>query len=150
MPYFGNFWYTLQKLLKNIENECVDRKVYKNILIYLCYMRVNSEQCSDLSEELEELFKALANINRLLLIYKMTSGEIEKVSVTEMARMMGLTQPAASQHLKVLKTARILIAEKRGNYIYYTFNHRAMINHKEKIDFLFQCVLTKCDSTQKR
>ena len=112
-------------------------------------MRINSEYCSDLSEELEELFKALGNINRLLLIYRMTSGEIKKVSVTEMAKMMGLTQPAASQHLKILKTARILTAEKRGNYIFYTFNQRAMINHKEKIDFLFSCVLTKCEKLEK-
>lgn len=113
-------------------------------------MRINSEKCCNLSEELEELFKALGNINRLLLIYKMTSGEIEKVSVTEMAKMMGLTQPAASQHLKILKTARILKAEKKGNYIYYTFNHRAVINHKEKIDFLFSCVLSKCNKLEKR
>ena len=112
-------------------------------------LRVNSEQCCDLSEELEELFKALGNINRLILIYKMTSGELEKVSVTQMAKMMGLTQPAASQHLKILKTARILTAERRGNYSYYTFNHSAMINHKEKIDFLFGCILTKCNKIEK-
>ncbi len=125
-------------------------KVYKYISIYLCYMlRINTEHCCDLSEELEELFKALANVNRLILIYRMTSGEVKKVSVTEMAKMMGLTQPAASQHLKILKTAKILNAEKRGNYIYYTFNKTAMINHKEKIDFLFSCVLTKCNEVQK-
>lgn len=112
-------------------------------------LRINSEHCCDLSEELEELFKALANVNRLLLIYRMTSGEVSKVSVTEMAKMMGLTQPAASQHLKILKTAKILNAEKKGNYIYYTFNKTAMVNHKEKIDFLFTCILTKCNEVQK-
>ncbi|WP_431063660.1 ArsR/SmtB family transcription factor [Methanobacterium sp.] len=109
---------------------------------------LNPEHCCDLSEELEELFKALGNINRLLLIYRMTSGEIEKISVTEMAHMIGLTQPAASQHLKILKTANILNAEKKGNYIYYTFNHSAMINHKKKIDFLFGCVLSKCEKNE--
>lgn len=107
--------------------------------------RINSKKCCDLSPQLEELFKALGNVNRLLLISRMTSGEIEKISVTEMAQMMGLTQPAASQHLKILKTARILTAEKRGNYIYYTFNHSEIIEHKEKIDFLFACVLSKCN-----
>lgn len=112
-------------------------------------LRIKSEYCCDLSEELEELFKALSNVNRLLLIYKMTSGEMDKVSVTQMASMMGLTQPAASQHLKILKTARILTAEKRGNYIYYTFNRTEMINHKEKIDFLFGCVLSKCNKIHK-
>jgi ArsR family transcriptional regulator, arsenate/arsenite/antimonite-responsive transcriptional repressor len=107
--------------------------------------KVNSEHCCDLSEELEELFKALGNINRLLLIYSLASGEVEKVNVTQMAQIMGLTQPAASQHLKVLKTAEILIANKQGNQIYYTFNQTALIKHKKKIDFLFGCVLTKCN-----
>jgi ArsR family transcriptional regulator, arsenate/arsenite/antimonite-responsive transcriptional repressor len=108
-------------------------------------LRINSEYDSELSEELEEVFKALANVNRLLLIYSLASGEVEKVSVTEMAKIMGLTQPAASQHLKVLKTVKILNAEKEGNYIYYTFNKSALLKHKKNIDFLFSCVLAKCD-----
>ncbi|MDO8870336.1 MAG: metalloregulator ArsR/SmtB family transcription factor [Methanobacteriaceae archaeon] len=113
-------------------------------------LRINSEYTCDISEELEELFKALGNINRLLLIYSLASGEIEAVNVSEMARMMGLTQPAASQHLKVLKTAKILNAEKQGNQIYYTFNQEALIKHKIKVDFLFGCVLTKCDCLEKK
>jgi Predicted transcriptional regulators len=112
-------------------------------------LRINSEYRSDLSEELEELFKALGNVNRLMLIYKLASGEMEKVSVTEMAKIMGLTQPAASQHLKILKTAKILNATKQGNYIYYTFNKSALINHKEKIDFLFGCLFLKCNKSEK-
>ncbi len=108
-------------------------------------LRVNSEYCCDLSQELEELFKALGNINRLLLVYFLTSGDIKKVNVTQMANKMGLTQPAASQHLKILKNANILKASKQGNQIYYTFNHSALVKHKKKIDFLFGCVLSKCE-----
>ncbi len=107
-------------------------------------LRINSQRCTDLSLELEELFKALGNINRLLLVYRLASGEMEQISVTEMARIMGLTQPAASQHLKILKTAKILDSNKQGNHIYYTFNENALINHKEKIDFLFGCLFIKC------
>ncbi len=106
---------------------------------------INSEYDSELSKELEDVFKALANVNRLLLIYSLASGEMEKVSVTEMANIMGLTQPAASQHLKVLKTVKILNSKKEGNYIYYTFNKHALLKHKKNIDFLFSCVLAKCD-----
>lgn len=107
-------------------------------------LRVNSHQCTDLSLELEELFKALGNINRLLLVYRLASGEVEQISVTEMARSMGITQPAASQHLKILKTARILHSKKKGNHIYYTFNQESLTEHKEKVDFLFGCLLIKC------
>lgn len=111
-------------------------------------LKVNTEHCCDISEELEELFKALANVNRLLLVYSLASGEVERINVSDMAKMMGLTQPAASQHLKVLKTAEILIAQKQGNNIYYTFNKTAMVKHKKKIDFLFGCVLTKCNQLE--
>lgn len=41
--------------------------------------------------------------------------------------------------------AKILHAEKEGNYIYYTFNKRALLKHKKNIDFLFNCALAKCD-----
>jgi ArsR family transcriptional regulator, arsenate/arsenite/antimonite-responsive transcriptional repressor len=112
-------------------------------------LRINSEHCCDMSEELEDLFKALGNVNRLLLVYSLASGKLGAVNVTQMANMMGLTQPAASQHLKILKTAEILKAKKKGNHIYYTFNRSALIRHKEKIDFLFGCVFSKCDELKK-
>jgi ArsR family transcriptional regulator, arsenate/arsenite/antimonite-responsive transcriptional repressor len=111
-------------------------------------LRINSKD-EDSSEELEELFKALGNINRLILIYTLASGDKEMFSVTEMAEMMGLTQPAASQHLKILKTVNILHSNKEGNYIYYTFNKHALLKHKEKIDYLFGCVFAKCSSLEK-
>lgn len=108
-------------------------------------LRITAEYTSNLEEELKEIFKALSNTHRLMLIYALASGEIEKISVNQMAKIMGLTQPAASQHLKILKTAKILNARKQGNHIYYTFNQTALISHKEKIDYLFSCALSKCD-----
>jgi len=128
-----------------------DGKVYKYILIYLrIMMRINSGASSLISAKLEELFKALSNINRLLLVYSLASGEVERISVTEMSKLMGLTQPAASQHLKVLKTAKILVAQREGNYIYYTFNKQALQKHKNSIDFLFNCALSKCEHLEKQ
>lgn len=112
-------------------------------------LRIDELGDEETSEELEELFKALGNMNRLLLIYSLASGEKKRFSVNEMAKMMGLTQPAASQHLKVLKTVKILNSSKQGNYIYYTFNESALLKHKEKIDFLFTCVFKKCNESDK-
>jgi ArsR family transcriptional regulator len=113
-------------------------------------LRITSENSTELSEELEEIFKALANVNRLLLIYSLASGQEEKVSVNQMAKIMDLTQPAASQHLKILKTAKILNAKKEGNFIYYTFNRNALLKHKQKIDFLFTCAFEKCDQSKSK
>ncbi|UTB31597.1 MAG: ArsR family transcriptional regulator [Methanobacterium sp. ERen5] len=73
------------------------------------------------------------------------NGE-KSFSVTEMAEMMGLTQPAASQHLKILKTVNILHSNKQGNYIYYTFNKNALVKHKEKIDSFFVVFSTNANT----
>jgi DNA-binding transcriptional ArsR family regulator len=112
-------------------------------------LRINSKSTLESTEELEEVLKALANVNRLLLIYSLASGELDKVSVTEMSKDMGITQPAASQHLKILKNANILIAKKEGNYIYYTFNERSMQKHQKRIDFLFTCAFAKCNQLER-
>jgi DNA-binding transcriptional ArsR family regulator len=85
----------------------------------------------------------------LLLIYYLASGEVDKISVTEMSQNMGITQPAASQHLKILKNANILVAHKEGNYIYYRFNRPSMEKHQKRIDFLFTCAFAKCSQQEK-
>jgi DNA-binding transcriptional ArsR family regulator len=72
-----------------------------------------------------------------------------KISVTQVSKKMGITQPAASQHLKVLKNANILVAQKEGNYIYYHFNRPALEKHHKKIDFIFKCAYAKCNQLER-
>jgi ArsR family transcriptional regulator, arsenate/arsenite/antimonite-responsive transcriptional repressor len=103
----------------------------------------------ELLEETADLFKALGDVTRMRIVYALASGEVEKISVTELAKLMSRTQPAASQHLKTLKTAKIVRARKEGNHIYYTFNRDAMTKHKERVDYLFGCVFDKCDLLEK-
>ncbi len=100
-------------------------------------------------EETADLFKALGDVTRMNIIALLASGEREKVSVTELAKAMGITQPAASQHLRILKNVRIVRARKEGNRIYYAFNRDAVLKHKENVDYLFSLVLEKCDRQEK-
>jgi len=99
--------------------------------------------------ETAEFFKALGDETRMNIIYALASGEVEKLSVTELAKTMGITQPAASQHLKTLKNAKLVRARKEGNRIYYTFNRDAVLKYKERVDYLFGCVIEKCDRMDK-
>lgn len=99
-------------------------------------------------EDTAELFKALGDVTRMNIIYALASGEVEKLSVTELAKMMGITQPAASQHLKILKNVKIIRARKEGNHIYYTFDRDTVLKHKENVDYLFSCVFEKCDRNE--
>jgi DNA-binding transcriptional ArsR family regulator len=65
----------------------------------------------------DELFKALADANRrkiLKLLQKndsMTAGDI--------AEQFSISKPAVSDHLKVLRNAGLIYAEKKGQFIYY-------------------------------
>ncbi|WP_109583040.1 ArsR/SmtB family transcription factor [Methanosphaera cuniculi] len=52
-----------------------------------------------------------------------------------------MTQPAASQHLKVLRTAELIKSDKKGNNIYYYINTQHMIKQKENIDQLFHNII---------
>ena len=70
-----------------------------------------------------ELLKLLANENRLLIFCAlmnepMTVGEISKI-------IPNITQPALSQHLTLLKAAKILDSKKSGASItYFIADHR--------------------------
>ncbi len=100
-------------------------------------------------EDTAEFFKALGDVTRMKIIYALASGEVKQVSVTALAKGMGITQPAASQHLKILKSVGIIRARKEGNHVYYTFDRDAVLEHKENLDYLFSCVFEKCDQLEK-
>ena len=92
-------------------------------------------------EELEETFKILSNPNRLKIICILSKSDNKEVTVNQIADELKITQPAASQHLKLLKTAKIVKSDKNGNNIYYRINTETMSQHKECIDSLFQMIL---------
>ncbi len=99
------------------------------------------ESCNNKTEEeLKIIFKILSNPNRLKII-EMLAQEKNEATVNEISKEIGLTQPAASQHLKILKKSEILICDKRGNSIYYKINTKTMKNKKECIDSLFFTIL---------
>jgi ArsR family transcriptional regulator len=77
-------------------------------------------------EERVELFKALSDINRLLIIDMLSCGELCNCDL-----MVGLnlTQPTISHHMKILSQAGFVNARKEGKWTYYSLN-------KEKFDEL--------------
>ena len=49
-------------------------------------------------------------------------------SVGEITEFLGMSQPAISHHLRLLKDARILKAEKKGKQVYYSLNDNHVKN----------------------
>ena len=76
--------------------------------------------------ELERLFKALADRNRLRILNSLLQAEGEPVCVCEFQPTLGISQPTVSHHLKQLVEAGLLEREKRGTYAYYRLKPGAL------------------------
>jgi DNA-binding transcriptional ArsR family regulator len=68
-------------------------------------------------EELAQIFKALSEQSRLVLLKKLMDRK--RCSVTELVELSGLSQANASKHLKLLATAKLVSFEREGNCVFY-------------------------------
>lgn len=66
--------------------------------------------------ELTTALKALADDNRLLILRLLGRRDY---CVRALARQLGISQAAVSQHLKVLRQAGLVSSEKRGYFTHY-------------------------------
>ncbi len=65
--------------------------------------------------------KAFSHANRLEIIDLLTNGE---KTVEQIAMQTAISVANASQHLQVLKNARLLKSRREGNFIFYSLNGR--------------------------
>lgn len=68
--------------------------------------------------ELERLFKALADRNRVRIL-NLLAGSEDAVCVCTLMPELGLAQPTVSYHLKLLLDAGLLERERRGRFAFY-------------------------------
>lgn len=94
--------------------------------------------------KMAEVFKALGDPTRLRIIRMLASNPEDTLCVADLAARLGSTQPAASQHIKVLKTVGILEANKKGFRVYYRINTSVMLAYKADLDELFEIAFTRC------
>jgi ArsR family transcriptional regulator, virulence genes transcriptional regulator len=85
----------------------------------------NTENCRSQSiealrehaDEATTQLKALANVNRLMILCMLSEGEL---SVTELNEMIDLSQSALSQHLAKLRSDNLVTTRRESQTIYYT------------------------------
>ena len=68
------------------------------------------------AEKLAGTFKLLSVEARIRIVQVLKQRAL---CVTELTSQLGMTQSATSQHLRVLKDARIVKSQKRGFHVYY-------------------------------
>ncbi|MEX2210905.1 MAG: metalloregulator ArsR/SmtB family transcription factor [Gaiellaceae bacterium] len=69
------------------------------------------------AEALAARFKALADPTRLSIVNRLAG--CDEVCVCELVDEFDLSQPTISHHLKLLREAGIVDAERRGTWAYY-------------------------------
>ena len=67
-----------------------------------------------------QIFKALANINRLKIIERLARGM--PMTVTEIADELRISLRGASRHLILLHGLDILTSEGRDGHVFYAYN----------------------------
>ncbi len=71
------------------------------------------------AEEIVLKLKALADPVRLRLFSAVVSRSGGEACVCDVAEGLEVTQPTISHHLKVLREAGLLTAQRRGSWVYY-------------------------------
>jgi ArsR family transcriptional regulator len=72
---------------------------------------------SGAAEDLAAVFKALADPTRVAIVSRLASGE--RCCVCDLTDVFELSQPTVSHHLRILREAGLVEAERRGTYAYY-------------------------------
>jgi ArsR family transcriptional regulator len=73
---------------------------------------------ADEAERLASGFKALGDATRVGIL-NLLASEAREVCVCEVVDRFDLAQPTISHHLKLLREAGLVEAERRGTYMYY-------------------------------
>lgn len=72
-----------------------------------------------MSTDIVDLFKALADENRIRILNLLRNGSL---CVCDIEAVLNIKQSNASRHLNRLKTAKIIISEKKSQWVYYRLN----------------------------
>jgi len=86
-------------------------------------MPIGNEEFQENTDEQTAVFSALADPTRLKLVKLLRSQrDPYALCVNALAGLLGVTQSAISQHLRVLKSIGLEKGERRGYHIHYFIN----------------------------
>ena len=87
--------------------------------------------------EHSEIFKALAVPTRLSIIAILKSKGPH--GSKEIARLIGITPAAASQHLRILRQTGLISSQRRGYWIPHSIDEKAMENCRCIVEEICNC-----------
>jgi ArsR family transcriptional regulator len=98
----------------------------------------------DIVIQMAEFFKALGEPTRLKIIRLLASNPERSLCVGALAQRLGITQPAVSQHLKVLKNVGIVEPNRDGFRVHYTVNVETLTAFRKNWEELSKLAMEPC------
>lgn len=89
------------------------------------------QELLETADKVSELMKSLGNPKRLLILCQLTEAER---SVSELARLTGMKEPAVSQQLALLRKDGIVSARRDGQSMLYALDRDDV---RRLIEFLY-------------
>ena len=74
---------------------------------------------SEAAERFAARFRALSDPARVTILNRLAQPGRETACVCEFVPVLGLSQPTVSHHLRILREAGLVTAERRGTWAYY-------------------------------
>jgi len=90
------------------------------------------------TERQAEMFGVLADPTRLKLVKLLCRQHKHVLCVNALAGILGVTQSAVSQHLRVLRVIGLVKAERRGYHIHYFMNLEALDRYRNVLSDLLR------------
>lgn len=84
-------------------------------------------------DHLVRVYRALGDRTRLRLVALLAHLEPgDALCVNALVARLGVSQPAVSQHLAVLRAADLVIGERRGYHVHYRLNPAALAAYRRR------------------
>lgn len=91
-------------------------------------------------EVMARIFQALSAATRVRLLCLLKD---QSLSVGEIAKQLDVTQGAVSQHLRILRDAGLVQAQRRGYHVHYYVLGSALDQCKQALECILQCQVTR-------
>lgn len=80
---------------------------------------------------------ALSDPQRVKMMKIMGSSPANSVSVSDFAKILGISQPSATKHLKILHAVDLIDRKRIGTTVYYTPNIQTINEYHHLLDLAF-------------
>ena len=96
-------------------------------------------------EDLPQIFKAFGDPTRLKLLRLLMFNNEDKLKVIDLAEKLGISQPAITQHINILKELDLIKSNREQNRIYYYINQIRYRSYQKALNSLMEMSSMKCN-----